>query len=114
MVYQLGEEVFEEEPFVHIVCKEFRSNICDFCFAEPVRKNTLKCCIRCKEVYYCGEDCQAKAFKMYHKTECPYFRCKKTMLYQRGKFHIHTYSSFKKVDVANSINELQKSSHKDP
>ena len=86
MVYELGEEAFEEEPFAHVVSQEFRSKICDFCFAEPEEKDALKCCIRCKVVFYCSNECQVKAFENYHKDECPYFRCKSTMFDKKGNF----------------------------
>ncbi|KAL7526512.1 hypothetical protein ACHAWF_001801 [Thalassiosira exigua] len=35
------------------------------CFPQP-----LKACVRCKAVWYCGKECQVRAWKAGHKTDC--------------------------------------------
>ena len=86
MVYEIGEAVFQEEPFAHVVSQEFRSKICDFCFTEGKKEVPLKGCIRCMMVFYCSKDCQTKAFNLYHKEECPYLRCQLAGWDKTGNF----------------------------
>ena len=44
---------------------------CSYCYKKAGSiKETLKCCAKCKAAWYCGRDCQVKAWKEGHKFDC--------------------------------------------
>ena len=66
MPYQLGEEVLRSKPFSHILINDVISKVCDFCLISQ-EKRPLKCCSKCKRIYFCQTSCQESAWKSYHK-----------------------------------------------
>ena len=73
MTYQPGEEIFKSQPFSYVLMNNALSKVCDFCLRSQ-ENCSLKCCSKCKIVYFCQNSCLEKAWKSYHKHECKCLR----------------------------------------
>ena len=74
MVYERGEDVFQEEPFAYCVIADNRSLVCDFCLRIANYKEDLKICSSCKVVHYCDKYCQKKGWRSHHRSECKFLK----------------------------------------
>ena len=84
MVYQLGQEVFRDQPFSYVVKVDIRSSVCDFCLKESKRNVKFKNCSACKTVYYCNSKCQRNSWNSHHQSECVYLRKAPTFVLKNG------------------------------
>ena len=73
MPYQLGQEVLRSQPFSYVVIDDIISKVCDFCLISQDERS-LKCCSKCKRIYFCQNSCLESAWKTYHKEECKCLR----------------------------------------
>lgn len=64
-----GDCILKENPFVFVLKSKFRTERCDYCLSGD---KVLKCS-SCQYVYYCGRECQKKAW-LQHKIECPFLK----------------------------------------
>ena len=84
MVYQLGQEVFRDQPFSYVVKVDIRSSVCDFCLKESKNNVKFKNCSACKTVYYCNSKCQRNSWNSHHQSECVYLRKAPTFVLKNG------------------------------
>ncbi|CAG2175237.1 unnamed protein product [Oppiella nova] len=74
-----GDVVFKCKPLLHCTIPSHKGKVCDNCLKRVVGDNhirvvlELKKCAKCRQMYYCGKDCQTMDWK-YHKKECKVFR----------------------------------------
>ncbi|XP_059171979.1 histone-lysine N-methyltransferase SMYD3-like [Physella acuta] len=67
MGWKKGSVIIQAKPYVHVICKKFTEDRCNFCFKSTEEK--LLKCGACKKVMYCGVPCQKEDWKI-HKLEC--------------------------------------------
>jgi hypothetical protein len=79
---RLGETIVRCEPFAHAVHENHRESVCDSCLMSS-GSSSLQLCAACKNVLYCGRECQRAAWKEAHREECRFFR-------EGGRFHLVT------------------------
>ncbi|GFH55705.1 hypothetical protein CTEN210_12181 [Chaetoceros tenuissimus] len=61
-------EKFEKEVGLGLYSAE--KYFCGFCNAKKSNKVNLRLCSRCKNVWFCGQECLKKAWKTGHKAKC--------------------------------------------
>ncbi|XP_011313227.1 histone-lysine N-methyltransferase SMYD3 isoform X2 [Fopius arisanus] len=61
-----GKTILTAEPFAFVLSEQHRKERCDQCF----KSSKISRCAGCQYVYYCGRNCQRKAWAI-HKIECP-------------------------------------------
>uniref|UniRef100_A0A182NVQ3 MYND-type domain-containing protein n=1 Tax=Anopheles dirus TaxID=7168 RepID=A0A182NVQ3_9DIPT len=68
----VGDVVMIDTPFVNVLFDDLRYIQCAFCCGE--RLFTLIPCEGCTVDMYCSEECLSKAYREYHRYECPIIR----------------------------------------
>uniref|UniRef100_A0A182NV42 SET domain-containing protein n=1 Tax=Anopheles dirus TaxID=7168 RepID=A0A182NV42_9DIPT len=68
----VGDVVMIDTPFVNVLFDDLRCIRCAFCCGE--RLFTLIPCEGCTVDMYCSEECLSKAYREYHRYECPIIR----------------------------------------
>lgn len=69
--FEVGDLVLSTPPYSFVLHAQHRDSRCSFCFASS---DDLHRCAGCKQEKYCGPNCQAAAWKAYHKAECSHLR----------------------------------------
>ncbi|KAI3395143.1 hypothetical protein diail_1758 [Diaporthe ilicicola] len=81
-----GSDIFRSQPLI-MVAESVHKGVCEFCFlnsnssvnsnghfytdSEDDPRPRITACGACRVACYCSKKCQAKAWKSYHKYECP-------------------------------------------
>jgi tetratricopeptide (TPR) repeat protein len=65
-------EKFEKEVGLGLYSAE--KYLCGFCHAKKSNKVTLRLCSRCKNAWFCSQECLKKAWKTGHKAKCKPFK----------------------------------------
>ncbi|CAG2103049.1 unnamed protein product [Medioppia subpectinata] len=68
--YIAGDVVFKCKPLLVYIQDKYKGEYCDNCL-KPT--DQLKRCSKCRQMYYCGKNCQTIDWS-FHKNECKVFR----------------------------------------
>ncbi len=64
----VGDVISKEDPYASILYPEYYTTHCNNCLIRIVRAIP---CRQCSRVTYCSQACEDKAWKRFHKMECP-------------------------------------------